>query len=144
MTRIRSIRFRALLGVLVILAVLAPLTAGLPALALPTNPSLLTACSNDFGFEQVYARQLEALGQRGDCLVAISTSGTSVNVNLACQVARKKGLKVISLLGNQGGKQSALSHYKIIIPSPDTPRIQEVQITIGHILCDLVERHLSR
>jgi len=121
-----------------------PKRKALPALALPTNPSLLTACSNDFGFEQVYARQLEALGQRGDCLVAISTSGKSANVNLACQVARKKGLKVISLLGNRGGKQSALSHYKIIVPSPDTPRIQEVQITIGHILCDLIERHLSR
>lgn len=114
----------------------------LPALALSTNTSVLTACSNDFGFKQVYARQIEALGQKGDCLVAISTSGDSKNVNLACQVAKKKGLKVISLLGNRGGQQSSLSDYRIVVPSTDTPRIQEMHITIGHILCELMEQSL--
>lgn|SRR5574341_460785 len=116
----------------------------LPALALSTNTSVLTACSNDFGFEQVYARQLEALGQKGDCLVAISTSGKSANVNLACKTARKKGLTVISFLGSSGGSQSRWSDYHMIVPSSDTPRIQEAHITIGHIICDLIERRLFR
>ncbi|OGC77429.1 MAG: phosphoheptose isomerase [candidate division Zixibacteria bacterium RBG_16_40_9] len=116
----------------------------LPALALSTNTSVLTACSNDFGFKQVYARQIEALGQRGDCLVAISTSGSSENVSLACRAAKRKGLKVISLLGDRGGNQSSLSDYKIIVPSSDTPRIQEVHITLGHIICELIERNLSK
>jgi D-sedoheptulose 7-phosphate isomerase len=116
----------------------------LPALALSANSSLLTACSNDFGFKQVYTRQIEALGQKGDCLVAISTSGNSENVIQACQAARKKGLKVVSLLGEKGGRQSRFSDYRIIVPSNDTPRIQEVQITIGHIICELVERNLSK
>ena len=114
----------------------------LPALALSTNASVLTACSNDFGFEEVYARQLEALGQKGDCLIAISTSGESSNVNKACRLAKKKGLIVISLLGGRGGTQARLSDRKIIVPSFDTPRVQEVHITIGHILCDLIERRL--
>ena len=114
----------------------------LPALALSTNASVLTACSNDFGFEEVYARQLEALGQKGDCLIAISTSGESSNVNKACRLAKKKGLIVISLLGGKGGTQARLSDYKIIVPSSDTPRVQEMNITIGHILCDLIERRL--
>ena len=114
----------------------------LPALALSTNASVLTACSNDFGFEEVYARQLEALGQKGDCLIAISTSGESANVNKACHLAKKKGLIVISLLGGRGGTQARLSDRKIIVPSFDTPRVQEVHITIGHILCDLIERRL--
>jgi len=116
----------------------------LAAIALSTNASVLTACSNDFGFEQIFARQIEAFGQNGDCLVAISTSGKSPNVNLACQVAKKKGLKVISLLGSGGGTQARLSEYKIIVPSSDTPRIQEVHITIGHIICDLIERRLFK
>ncbi len=116
----------------------------LPALALSTNPSILTACSNDLGFEQVFARQIEALGQKGDCLVAISTSGKSPNVNQACKAARKKGLEVISLLGGNGGSQVRFSDYKITVPSFDTQRVQEVQITIGHILCDLIERRLFK
>ena len=116
----------------------------LPAIALSTNAALLTACSNDFGFEQVFARQIEALGQNGDCLVAISTSGRSKNVNLACKTAKEKGLLVISLLGGKGGSQARLSDYKIMVPSANTPRIQEVHITIGHIICDLIERGLFR
>ncbi len=114
----------------------------LAAIALSTNASVLTACSNDFGFERVFSRQIEALGQKGDCLVAISTSGRSKNVNLACKTAKEKGLLVISLLGGKRGSQARLSDYKIIVPSADTPRIQEVHITIGHILCDLIERRL--
>ena len=116
----------------------------LPAIALSTNAALLTACSNDFGFEQVFARQIEALGQKGDCLVAISTSGRSKNVNLACTTAKEKSLLVISLLGGKGGSQAWLSDYKIMVPSANTPRIQEVHLTIGHIICDLMEHRLFK
>ena len=116
----------------------------LAAIALSTNASVLTACSNDFGFEQVFSRQIEALGQKEDCLVAISTSGRSKNVNLACKTAKEKDLLVISLLGGKGGSQARLSDYKIMVPSTDTPRIQEAHITIGHIICDLIERRLFK
>jgi D-sedoheptulose 7-phosphate isomerase len=116
----------------------------LAAIALSTNTSVLTACSNDFGFDEVYARQLEALGQKGDCLIAISTSGESFNVNKACRLAKKRGLIVISLLGGTGGTQARLSDRKIIVPSSDTPRIQEAHITIGHIICDLMEHRLFK
>jgi D-sedoheptulose 7-phosphate isomerase len=116
----------------------------LPAIALSSNPSILTACSNDLGFKQVFARQLEAWGQKGDCLIAISTSGKSANVNLACKTAKRMGLLVISLLGGKGGSQARFSDYKIIVPSFDTQRVQEVHITIGHILCDLIERRLFK
>ena len=115
----------------------------LPALALTTNSSILTACSNDFGFDHVFSRQIEALGQKGDVLFAISTSGKSKNVIRACQVAQKKGLKVVSLLGKDGGGQARYSDCKMNVPSGDTPRIQEVHITLGHIICDLIVRKFS-
>ncbi|OGC74294.1 MAG: phosphoheptose isomerase [candidate division Zixibacteria bacterium RBG_16_40_9] len=114
----------------------------LPAIALNTNVSTLTACANDFGFEQIFSRQIEALGQKGDFLFTLSTSGKSRNLIEAAKIARKKGMKVIGFLGNRGGGLSQYTDYAIIVPSPNTPRIQEVHIMLGHIVCDLIEREL--
>lgn len=114
----------------------------LPAIALNTNVSTLTACANDFGFEQIFSRQIEALGQKGDFLFTLSTSGQSRNLILAAKIARKKGMKVIGFLGNRGGGLSQYTDYAIIVPSPSTPRIQEVHIMLGHIMCELLERNL--
>jgi D-sedoheptulose 7-phosphate isomerase len=117
----------------------------LPAEALTVNSSVLTAVANDFGFEQIFARQLEALGRPGDVAVGISTSGSSPNVMLALARARQLGL-VTALLTGAGTNHSA-DHVdlSLIIPCSETPRIQEGHIVIGHILCDLVEqRYLSR
>lgn len=111
----------------------------LAAIALTVNSSLLTAIANDGELERVFARQVEALGQRGDVLIAISTSGNSSNVNQAAQAARAKGLHVIALTGKTGGELTGLADVSIIIPSENTQRIQEGHIAVGHILCDLVE-----
>ncbi len=115
---------------------------GLPALALTTDTSLLTASANDFGFEQVFARQVETLGTRGDVLVAISTSGTSANVLAALRSARKRGLATVVLTGRSGGDTKALGDVVIRVPSDSTQHIQESHISIGHLLCELVERSL--
>jgi len=111
----------------------------LAAIALTGNSSLLTALVNDGDQERVFARQVEALGQRGDVLIAISTSGNSPNVNRAACVARDKGLNIIALTGKNGGELVSYANVSIIIPSENTQRIQEGHITVGHILCDLVE-----
>lgn len=116
--------------------------AALPALALTTNTSLLTAVSNDTAYEQVFVRQIEALGQSGDVLIAISTSGRSANVNAAVEAARQRGLQTVALTGKGGGELAQLVHIAIVIPSDNTQRIQEGHITVGHILCDIVERTL--
>jgi D-sedoheptulose 7-phosphate isomerase len=113
----------------------------LPAIALTVNPSILTAASNDFGFERVFSRQVEALGKKGDCLLALSTSGESSNVNLAIKTARKIGMKTLALSGKKGGEMSRIADYSIIVPSSETQRIQEVHLLIGHIVCDLIERN---
>ncbi len=113
----------------------------LPAIALTVNPSILTAASNDFGFEKVFSRQVEALGKKGDCLLALSTSGESTNVNLAIRTARKIGMITLTLSGKKGGEMSRIADYSIIVPSPETQRIQEVHLLIGHIVCDLIERN---
>ena len=113
----------------------------LPAIALTVNPSILTAASNDFGFEKVFSRQVEALGKKGDCLLALSTSGESSNVNLAIKTARKIGMKTLALSGKKGGEMSRIADYSIIVPSSETQRIQEVHLLIGHIVCDLIERN---
>jgi D-sedoheptulose 7-phosphate isomerase len=113
----------------------------LPAIALTANPSILTAASNDFGFEKVFSRQVEALGRKGDCLLALSTSGKSSNVNLAIRTARKIGMKTLTLSGKKGGEMSRIADYSIVIPSFETQRIQEVHLLIGHIVCDLIERN---
>jgi D-sedoheptulose 7-phosphate isomerase len=115
---------------------------GLAALALTANTSSLTAISNDYSYEMVFARQLEALGCPGDVAVGISTSGKSVNVIRAMQVARSKGLTTAALTGETGGQLIAAVDYCIRIPSVCTPRIQEAHILSGHILCEIVEHEL--
>jgi D-sedoheptulose 7-phosphate isomerase len=112
----------------------------LPAIALTVNSSVLTAAANDFGFEKVFSRQVEAFGKRGDCLLAFSTSGESSNVNLAIKTARKIGMKTLALSGKEGGKIAKIADFSIIVPSTETQRIQEIHILIGHIICDLIER----
>lgn len=114
----------------------------IPAIALTTDTSNLTAGGNDIGFENVFARNVEALGNEGDILIAISTSGNSANVNKAVDIAHKKEMKVIGFLGGTGGKLKSIVDLPIIIPSSNTQRIQEGHITIAHIICELVEREL--
>jgi len=111
----------------------------LPALALSANPSILTAVSNDLSFKQVFSRQLEALGGRGDVLVAISTSGSSENVILAAQKAKEMGLQVVGFTGKEGKKLTSVADLPLVIPSRDTQRIQEGYMLAGHIICGLVE-----
>ena len=115
---------------------------GLPAIALSTNTSILTALSNDYEYDTVFSRQLKALANDNDVLIAITTSGTSPNILKAVEVARSKSVKVIGLTGRNGGKLKDMADLTIIVPSNNTPRIQEAHITIGHIICDLVEREL--
>ena len=114
----------------------------LPALALTTNSSIITAWSNDESFETVFARQVEALGRTGDVLVVISTSGNSANVLRTAEVARGLGLKVIGLTGASGGKLASLCDVCLRVPSDNVQRIQECHITMGHIICGLVEHSL--
>jgi D-sedoheptulose 7-phosphate isomerase len=114
----------------------------LPAIALTTDTSMLTAGGNDIGFENVFARQVEALGAEGDVLIAISTSGKSENVNRAINEAKKKGMKVVGFLGKDGGLTKSMVDVPIIIPSNDTQRIQEGHITVAHILCGIIENEM--
>lgn len=111
----------------------------LPAIALTTDTSVLTACSNDFGYDQIFSRQVEGLGQAGDVLIAITTSGNSKNVIQAIDIARQKGMKIIGLLGGSGGHVRALCDVPIIIPAQVTHFIQEGHLAVEHILCNLVE-----
>ena len=113
-----------------------------PAIALTTDTSLLTAAGNDFGFEHIFARQIEALGAKGDVCLAISTSGTSPNIVAACQQAREQGIRVIGLLGRDGGSVKSLCDLALIVENDDTQRIQEAHNLIGHILCELIEAEL--
>ncbi len=112
---------------------------GLPAIALTTDTSALTAIGNDYGFEYIFSRQVEALAQKGDLLIGISTSGNSANVVYAMQKAKEMGCRVIGLSGKGGGKMNDVCDLNIIVPSDDTARIQEMHILIGHILCQLVD-----
>ena len=114
----------------------------LPAIALTTDTSNLTAGGNDIGFENVFARSIEGLGNEGDVLLAISTSGNSPNIIKAVEMAKVKKLKVISFLGGTGGKLKDIVHLPIIIPSSNVQRIQEGHITIAHIICELVENDI--
>ena len=115
---------------------------GLPAIALTTNASQLTAISNDYGYEAVFARQVEAFGTKGDLFVGLSTSGNSANVVAAAEVAKSQGLTIIGMTGESGGKLEALCDVCLKVPSTNTARIQEVHITIGHILCAQIEAKL--
>src|SRR5262249_1131490 len=110
-----------------------------PAIALTTDTSALTAIGNDYGFEQIFARQIQALGKPGDIAVAISTSGRSSNILRGVEVARERGLSLIGFTGGTGGPLVGLVDISIVVPSTSTPRIQECHITIGHILCEIVE-----
>jgi D-sedoheptulose 7-phosphate isomerase len=114
----------------------------LPALALTTDGGVLTCVANDTGFERVFARQVEAFGSAGDVLLAITTSGNSPNVVAAAEVARSRGMKVVGLLGRDGGRARAFCDIALVVESDDTQRIQETHNLIGHALCDLVERLL--
>lgn len=106
------------------------------------NSSFMTAVSNDFGFDMIFARHIQAVGKKGDVLVAISTSGNSENIIQAIAIARQMGLKCICLTGLTGGKLAQMADVLINVPSTDTPRIQETHILIGHIICELVENEL--
>lgn len=110
--------------------------------ALHCNSSFVTSVSNDYGFENVFSRAVEAFAHKGDILVGISTSGNSANVLKACEKAREMGVSIVAMTGNDGGKMAQLSDLLINVPSTDTPRIQEAHIMIGHIVCELVEKEL--
>ena len=114
----------------------------LPAIALTVDTSSLTALGNDYGFDTIFERQLEALAQKNDAVVGISTSGNSENVVRALKKANDLGAETIGLVGNNGGKIKEVANLSIVIPSNDTARIQEVHITIGHIICELIEEDL--
>jgi D-sedoheptulose 7-phosphate isomerase len=111
----------------------------LAALALTTDTSILTAVANDYDFKQVFAKQVRALGKPGDLAWGISTSGNSANVVAGLEAARDLGLKTLALSGGDGGPVAAAADFALIVPSRNTPRVQEVHITIGHVLCDLVD-----
>jgi D-sedoheptulose 7-phosphate isomerase len=116
----------------------------LPALALSVNSSCVTAIGNDYGFDRVFSRQLEALGRPGDVAIGISTSGNSLNVQRAMSAAKKIGLHTVALTGRIGGNLRKLVDHCICVPSNETPRIQECHILIGHIISELVEREIFR
>lgn len=111
----------------------------LPALALTVNSSVLTAVANDYGYERVFARQVEGLGQAGDVLFGISTSGNSANVLAAVEAARELGMRTIAMTGSTGGKLAELAGVTLCVPSRVANTIQEMHIAVGHILCDLIE-----
>jgi len=115
----------------------------LPAIALTTNTSTLTAVANDYGYEAVFSRQVEALVNEKDIVIGISTSGDSLNVIEAIEMAKMKGAKTVGLTGGNGGKLAEVADLVLVVPSDSTPRIQEAHITIGHIVCELVESELS-
>jgi D-sedoheptulose 7-phosphate isomerase len=114
----------------------------LPAIALTTDTSILTAVGNDYGFDDVFKRQVEALALPGDVLIGLSTSGNSKNVKRALEVGKDVGAITIGLLGRDGGEIGSISDFNLTVPSTETPRIQEAHLVMIHILCDLVEKGL--
>jgi D-sedoheptulose 7-phosphate isomerase len=115
----------------------------LPAVALTTDTSILTACGNDLGFDEVFARQVEALVRSGDLLVLHSTSGESPNIVRAAQAAKAKGATVVALLGKGGGPVREVVDDHLVIPSDQTARIQEMQLAVEHLICELVDREVE-
>jgi D-sedoheptulose 7-phosphate isomerase len=115
---------------------------GLSSIALTTDTSVLTAIGNDYGYEKLFSRQVQAIGNKGDVFIGISTSGDSPNIIAALLECKKSGIKTIGLTGNKGGKMVGLCDICIEVPSSETPRIQEVHILIGHIICYLVEEEI--
>jgi D-sedoheptulose 7-phosphate isomerase len=116
---------------------------GLPGIALTTDTSALTAIGNDYGYKRVFDRQVEALAREGDLLIGISTSGNSKNVNNALKLAKEMGCRTIGFSGRDGGKMNDICDVNIIVPSDNTPRIQEMHILIGHILCQAIDDSIS-
>ena len=114
----------------------------LPSLALTTDTSALTAIGNDYGYDQVFSRQLDGMGQDGDLFIGISTSGNSKNLINAFEVAKKKNIFSVALVGKDGGEMAKLADIALVVPSDSTPRIQESHILIGHIICDIIEKEI--
>jgi D-sedoheptulose 7-phosphate isomerase len=114
----------------------------LPSIALTTDSSNLTAIGNDYGYEYVFSRQLEGLGQEGDMFIGISTSGNSQNVINAFISAKDRGITTVALVGRDGGKMASMADYAIIVPSSATPRIQESHLLIEHMICDIIEKEI--
>jgi D-sedoheptulose 7-phosphate isomerase len=114
----------------------------LPAMALNTDPAVITSIGNDYDFSQVFSKQLAALGHEGDVVIGISTSGNSPNVIKALDVAKRNGMKTIVLTGGGGGKMASLADYAFVVPSRVTARIQETHITLGHTICQMVDEAL--
>lgn len=114
----------------------------LPAVAFTTDTSILTAVGNDFGYDEIFKRQVEAFVEQGDILIGISTSGNSKNIELAMSEAKKRGAKIVGLLGKDGGKCNEYCDYPIVIKTNRTPNIQECHIMIIHIICEIVENKL--
>ncbi|MCT7531721.1 D-sedoheptulose 7-phosphate isomerase [Aliarcobacter cryaerophilus] len=116
---------------------------GLPGIALTTDTSALTAIGNDYGYDRVFDRQVEALANKGDLLIGISTSGNSKNVINALKVAREMGCKTLGLTGRDGGAMNELCDINLVVPSNDTPRIQEMHILFAHTICQIIDNELS-
>ena len=116
---------------------------GLPAIALTTDSSVLTSIGNDFGYEHIFDRQVEALANKGDVAIGISTSGKSINVINALKVASKLNCNTIGLSGHDGGEMNKICNINLSVPSEDTPRIQEIHILIGHIICHLIDQEFT-
>jgi len=114
----------------------------LPSLALTTDTSALTAIGNDYGYDKVFSRQLEGMGQDGDLFIGISTSGNSVNIINAFKAAKEKNITTVALVGHDGGEMARLADISLVVPSDSTPRIQESHILIGHIICDIIEKEI--
>jgi D-sedoheptulose 7-phosphate isomerase len=114
----------------------------IPSLALTTDTSNLTAIGNDYGYDRVFSRQLEGMGQDGDIFIGISTSGNSKNLINAFEVAKNKNILTVALVGKDGGKMAKMADIALVVPSNSTPRIQESHILIGHILCDIIEKEI--
>ena len=115
---------------------------GMPAISLASDLSAITSIGNDYGFDSVFERQIEALGNEGDVFIALTTSGNSKNIIKAAEKAKKMNIKVIALLGKDGGKMKSISDVEIIVPSDNVPRIQECHLIILHIICELVDNKL--
>ncbi|MBF0557143.1 MAG: D-sedoheptulose 7-phosphate isomerase [Nitrospirae bacterium] len=115
---------------------------GLPAVSLNTDMAVLTSIANDYDYSEIFARQVKTLGEEGDISIAISTSGTSKNILKAVDAAKKKGLRTIAFTGVKGERLAAKNEYAFVVPSEDTPRVQEVHITLAHVICQMVEEIL--
>lgn len=116
---------------------------GLPGIALTTDTSALTAIGNDYGYDRVFDRQVEALANKGDLIIGISTSGNSKNIVSALKLGKELGCKTLGLTGRDGGKMNNVCDINLIVPSDDTPRIQEMHILFGHTICQIIDDELS-